>query len=470
MNMKPIFQRFKTTIAYWITIPERVYLVIALIGVIGFVFITPPFQGPDEETHYVRVQYIAHGYVIPIEVTNTNASLPKSIDTIIKTTFFDNDIRGKTADKYELNRTSDALKSPLNNGRTYQPVMVAYSPIPYLPAAIGVFVANLFNTNPLISLYIARLLLGITSVIIIFFAIRLIPHKKYLLVAVGLIPMLLFQQSMVTADSVSYSILVLFIAYVLYLRQVKTIARNQWLILGAIAVGIVLVKPLIFLFLPLILLVAKRDNLKWIGGITAVCAIALFSWFMITNPKIDPTITPHLPNGANNKQQLNTLISHPTRILRVGWNSYMTPYGDEQTRGVIGVFGAADTYYPLWMTGGYVVILGLLCLTNMETKQSKRIEKKWKLLAIVLCAGYFTAINLAIYMGYTPVNFDIVYGVQGRYFLPIVIIAAATIFTGGVHIQRSDSRKFKQAIVISIALLILLALFITYQRYYLYTP
>lgn len=469
MNASSILQRVKATISHWITIPERVYLVIALIAVMGFAFITPPFQGPDEEAHYVRTQYIAHGYVIPIDVAHTTASLPKSIDKITNTTFYKDDLRGKTAEKYEFYRTQNALKIPLNDGQTYQPLMVAYSPLPYFPAAIGVFLANLFNTNPLISLYIARLLLAITSVIIIFFAIKLIPHKKYLLVAVGLIPMLLFQQSVVTADSVSYALLVLFISYVLYLRQIENISRNQWLALGAISVGIILAKPLVFLFLPLVLLLAKRQNIKGITAITAACVITLLGWLMLTSPKTQVSVTPALPNGADNQKQLHELVSHPLRGLRVAWNSYMTPYGDEQTRGVIGVFGAADTYYPLWMSAGYVALLGVLSVTNMEAKRS-RIEKKWKVLAIVLCVGYFGAINLALYMGYTPVNFDIVYGVQGRYFLPILIVAATTIFVGGIRIQRADIAKFKQWAVISMIVLIALALFITYQRYYLYTP
>jgi uncharacterized membrane protein len=471
MNVKPILRRIKVTLSQWITVPEQVYLVIALVSVVGFAFITPPFQGPDEEAHYVRVQYIAHGYFIPVDVNSTDASLPLSIANIAKKTFYNDDLRSKTAEKYELYRTKDALKIPLNSTETYKPIMVAYSPIPYLSAAIGVFFANLFSVNPLVSLYIARLLLGITSVVLIFFAIKLIPHKKYLFAAIGLIPMLLFQQSVVTADSVSYALLALFIAFVLHLRQAtKGVTRKQWIILGAISIAITLAKPLVFLFLPLILLLAKRQNIKWIAGIAVLSIVTLFGWLVLTSPKTDSPIASNASNGANSKQQLDILISHPLRVLRVGWNSYMTPYGDEPIRGTIGVFGAADTYYPLWMSAGYVVLLGVLCATNMETKRSKRISGRWKLFATVLCIGYFFSINLAIYMGYTPVNYDIVYGVQGRYFLPIFIIAAAVLFVDGFRIRQVDAPKMKRWIVASLIFLVLLALLITYQRYYLYTP
>lgn len=465
-----MIRRIRSALSRWIIKPEKVYLIIALVGVIGFALITPPFQGPDEEAHYVRTQYIAHGYLIPLDVNGTSAALPDSIMVVAKKTFYRDDLRGKTADKYEIDRTKDALKEPLDNGKTYQPVMVSYSPLPYLPAAIGVFFANLLNANPLVSLYIARLLLAITSVVITFYAIKLIPHKKYLLVAIGLTPMLLFQQAVVTADGVSYALLVLFIAYILYLRQAGTLVRNQWFILSIMSVGIVLAKPLVFLFLPCILLLARKPDIKKVIAIFALCAVVLAGWLMMTNPKVDVTTVSSLPNGANSHQQLDMLLSHPTRIFRVGWNTYMTSYGDDQERGVIGIFGAADVYYPLWMAAGYIIVLGVLCATDIEDKKIKATPGIWKLLVAVLCVGYFIATNLALYLGYTPVNFDIVYGVQGRYFLPILIVALIALGSRGVRIRSSDATQLRQWVVIWMAILVFLALFITYQRYYLYTP
>jgi uncharacterized membrane protein len=316
------------------------------------------------------------------------------------------------------------------------------------------------------------MLLGLTSIILIFFAIKFIPHKKYLLLAVGLIPMLLFQQSVVTVDSVSYALLALFISYVFYLRQTSVVTRKQWLILGVICVSIVLAKPLIFLFLPLIFLLVRRQNIKWITMITIVCIAAFLGWLFLTSSKTGGATAAisTLPSGVNSQEQVKTLLTHPKRGLRVAWNSYMTPYGDDQARGVIGVFGAADTYYPLWMSAGYAILLGVLCLTNIDAKRVKRIEKRWLILCTVLCIGYFAAVNIAIYLSYTPVNFEIVYGVQGRYFLPIVIVVASTLFIGGARIQKVDIPRFKYWSVIAMTVLVLLALFITYQRYYLYTP
>jgi len=471
MSIKSCLIWARTLFSRWVKAPEYVYIVIALVSVVGFVFITPPFQGPDEPSHYIRTQYIAHGYFVPIDVQSSSASLPSSIDRVLHGTFYRDDLRGNTTDKYELFRTKSALKQPFNTGETYKPTMISYSPLPYLPAIPGVVLANLLNLSPLVSMYIARLSLGVASILLLFFAIRLIPHKKYLFVVVGLVPMLLFQQAMITVDSVSYALLALFISYVLYLRENKIIRKEQWFILGVICLSIILAKPLVYLFLPLILLLlSKKNALKWIASITTICVVILLGWLAVSSIKTVATPAASLPDNVNSQQQLEMLLSHPKRALRIGWNSYMTTYGDDETRGVVGVFGAADTVYPLWMFTGYAILLGVLCVIDIDSRRSKQIKLAWKILAVILCVGYFVAVNIALYLAYTPVNFNIIYGVQGRYFLPILIISAAVVFTGGIRTTKADTLKVKRWSVFAMIILVFLALFITFQRYYLYTP
>lgn len=464
-------EKIKKLLTRWINGPEYVYLFIALIGVIGFVFLTPPFQGPDEEAHYVRAQYIAHGYLIPVNVKDSSAALPKSIANVAWTTFYTDDLRGRTTDKYELSRTKQALGERLNSQTTYKPPMVTYSPLPYLPAVPGVFISNVLNLSPLVSLYAARLSLGLASVALVFFAIKFIPQKKYLLVAVGLVPMMIFQQSVVSADGVSYALLILFTAYLLRLYNLKEIKRGQWIIFGLLCMSLVLAKPLLYLFLPLALMLVKRKySLRWLAGIGVACALLLWGWSVASAVKTEGVVISGTPTTVDSKKQLDLLVAHPKHALRVGWSTYMTTYGDGQVRGVIGIFGAADTVYPEWMFGAYAIVLGVAACVSVDKKRTEPIKRKWKIVAALLCLLYFVLVNAVLYLTFTPVNFAIVYGVQGRYFLPILVIVAAVILTGGLRIADADKMKFKAWLTFSILILMLLALFITIQRYYLYTP
>lgn len=468
------FIKIKKNIQNFFKNPAKAYLAISLIGVIGFVFITPPFQGPDEEVHYIRAQYIAHGYFIPTNTTG-NVGLPDSIDYTLKETFFNNDIRGKSSANYEFWRTKKALKYKLNEvgGKKYNPIMITYNFLTYLPAIPGIALSNLFNLSPLFSLYVARLSLAVSSILLIYFAIKNIPIKKYLLFTIGLIPMMLFQQSVVGTDGLSYAIFILFLAYVvkLYFQQTE-VDKKQWIKLLILCGLIIWSKPLLYVFLPLtIILVKKKNYWRWAAGAIILCGMLfVINNMMVSNQKMSyQTIGNQdgAPLNVDSSKQLSNLISHPKRFPRVLWNSYMTHFGDDEIRGVIGTFGYADVQYPIWMSYVYISIITCSVLIY-DQNQKKALPKYWRFLAIILALIHFIGVNLAIYLGYTPFNFEIVYGVQGRYFLPAIAVLLLA-FAGG-QVVRSDSQKIKSYILIMSAIMVILAIFITYQRYFLFTP
>lgn len=472
MNANSWRRKLKTIFNTWVSYPERVYLVIALVGVIGFALITPPFHGPDEESHYLRAQYIAHGYLLPVDVHKAGASLPRSIMDVAMDTFYSGDIRGNTAAKYDISHIKNALGQPFDNGKTYQPAMISYSPIPYLSAIPAIVVSNTLNLSPLVSMYLARLSLGIFCVAVTFFSIKLIPNKKYFVVGIALIPMLLFQQAVVSADGVSYALLLAFVSLVAYLHQKKTSIKNkEWILVGVLCIVITLAKPLVFLFLPLIAILIKREKaFRWITGITVICVILLGSLTLYNSRLSEMSVDPNVPKQADSSAQLNNLKEHPKRFLRVMWNSYMTPYGDDEVRGVIGIFGASDTMYPLWMTIGYTTILALLASVNFDKSRSRLSIQGWvKWLLIGLSILYFLLVNIAIYISFSPYNFDIVYGVQGRYFIPILIMLPVFITPFLLPRAKGDTRLLRY-LCLGMMLFVCLALFITTQRYYLYTP
>lgn len=474
-KLRLVWSKVKKTLSQYIPSPEKFYLVTALVGALGFALITPPFQGPDEQAHYIRAQYIAHGYFIPTNVRQVGASLPVSVEKTLKYTFFDDDLRGKTTDKYEMARTQQAATLPFNTNDQYQPPMISYNFLTYLPASLGMFIMNVFNLSPVASLYVGRIFLALTAVGLIFLAIKIIPTKKYLLTVLALLPMMLFQQAMIGTDGVSYAILILFVSYLLYLYAQKTpITRRQWLTFFAICAAIVWAKPLLYLFLLLsVLLIKKPRAVRWLGA-AAVIALIFFgvnTWMNAQAGTYDAgTRYSGAPENVRSDQQLHNLIEHPKRGLRVLWNSYMTSFGDDEIRGVIGIFGSADTVYPLWMTYAYVFILGVVAVVSFE-RTKLYIHPLWRWFAVSLCVVHFVAVNLATYLGYTPYNFDIVYGVQGRYFLPTAIILMVGIFAWrGIVLKKTDQRLVLNYTMPLVFCLVVLAVFVTYQRYFLFTP
>lgn len=98
------------------------------------------------------------------------------------------------------------------------------------------------------------------------------------------------------------------------------------------------------------------------------------------------------PENVRSDQQLHNLIEHLKRGLRVLWNSYMTSFGDDEIRGVIGIFGSADTVYPLDIYYTYVFILGVVAVVSFE-RTKLYIHPLWRWFAVSLCVKDFVSRN-----------------------------------------------------------------------------
>ncbi len=68
-------------------------------------------------------------------------------------------------------------------------------------------------------------------------------------------------------------------------------------------------------------------------------------------------------------------------------------------------------------------IIGILILfAPFLEKNEKMLNKKEKLLLICINICVIILVLTGLYMGWTPVGADIIEGVQGRYFIPVLIL------------------------------------------------
>ena len=67
----------------------------------------------------------------------------------------------------------------------------------------------------------------------------------------------------------------------------------------------------------------------------------------------------------------------------------------------------------------YMILLFYAVLTEKSEQEWKGATKIW---SCCLVLGIATLIQIAMYMGFTPVGLERVCGVQGRYFTPILIL------------------------------------------------
>jgi len=365
--------------------------------------------------------------------------------------------------KYKEEKTFNALS--INTGSKVQPyaytplaatsirLTASYSPFSYIPSSLLIFIARMFHPAPIVMLYAGRLGNLLAWIILIALSIRLMPRKKWAVVAIGLLPMGLFQAATLNADVMATGMAVIFTALILYLREQNTrLGYKQLSILLAAGAIMTLSKQAMFVFLPLVLLLRKRNfKDKRQNYLIKLCLIAipviLLGLWMFMNRGSNLISNQHDTAG-----QLHFIIRSPESYINVLWNTYFYAWGDQVTRSFIGVFGWSDVpLSELIVTFGYIGLAAILIIEPGSQRAKDWFTNKEKLLIGLIAAAYMLAVSTALYLTYTPLGFKIVYGLQGRYFIPLLALAIPLLY--GTWLRCSEAAYKRIAVITPIVLL-----------------
>ena len=120
----------------------------------------------------------------------------------------------------------------------------------------------------------------------------------------------------------------------------------------------------------------------------------------------------------------------------------------ELWRQMIGVLGMFDTVLPTWV----YLTLTVLLAASLVTQQTIEVRARtWiALVAAITAVGYVLAVYLVCYLSFTPLDADVVWGVQGRYFVPLLPLLAVVVACIG---HRGPAERIRAAFAVGIAVL-----------------
>ena len=480
--MRDLLQSWYSSILFYtkaiFASPHFFFLFESLVFGLLFIIITPPLQGPDEQAHFFQAYEVSEGKI----VYNATDTYPKSLKETYKTIFYNDDIRFAGNNKYEIGRTKVAFHIPLNQGSRevsdgYM-TGTAYPPVTYAGSAVLILLGRVFSFAPVLLIYLARVGSLAVWVLLIYLAIRMTPIGKWQFAVVSIIPMAVFQSSIVTADSFATAVLILYLAYILriYVQKVQ-INYRQYLILGLIASMLALSKIVMIIFVPLVLLLVFRQKVKiddkhrttyyvyiWLMLIMIAATLVTLGWSLLSgNLKSGST----LPVGVNPTTQIHNVIFHPTEFIFALWNTNFYTWSDGVIRSTIGTFGWSDTPMALiFMVLGYLSLFVVMIGNRGEDYGvAKKLTHKLPIFFLFLLGvAYFIGVSLALFVYYTPVNFNIIVGLQGRYFLPLFILPIVIFLNKDAFIV---NKKFYLLMVKVLPLFLLsISLLYVFIRYY----
>lgn len=402
---------------------EYIYLTLGLTFGMVFVLSLPPYTAPDEGTH------ISTTYAFVSEFLGEEPIFDETSHVISRGT--DGDIGGeaqvslvKFHDLYEAVKypSGDLERDFARGGKLDVPFTC------YLPQILGVMLGVLLKLSGFWTLYLGKIFAMLFFTICIFFSIKMIPWGKMVIMTVALLPMSLELGSSFSYDCVLLALCMLFISYASYLICKKDkVTWKDFLFLGIIICVIAPCKMFYFLIAGMLYLIPKEKyrskKAYWImntGILVAGFAVLIIMRFQFLTSHVGGA-TPSAIEDATVNYSIATILGDIPHSISVLFNTaiiksefyYNSMWGNQ--------LGSLQVYIPTFVITSFVLVLFTagVCTTR-EERVLYEPDAKFRLVNLGLSLLMFLGILAALWIGWTPVTYGVIEGVQGRYFLPFL--------------------------------------------------
>ena len=430
-----ILRRFKDKM-------HKAFLITAIpIGAV-LILIIPPFDQLDELEHYYRAFEVSEGKFINQETEN---GLGNYIPASLVDTVYDVRYIHQTGYKYSI--VKEAFQNRLNPEeriflRNYAS---SYPPLIYIPQALGMILGRILFDSPLIMMFLGRLFNFLTYTAIVYTALKVVPIKKNVFYLLALLPMSIVHAASLSADGITNSMALLFVAYILYLAygKVERITYKHLLIVIGIGLFVALSKivyipmVLMFLIIPLKKFVNKKDYLKKFLFVIVGCMIPFIIWNLmnLSNMSVpDLRINP----GVSPKDQVKFVLLHPFYYLK----TLIVTIFSEGPSQLVSMIGKVATNYqyaaPSIVIYTFLFLLLLFGLINDEKDLKVKHRRIDRFILVFILLVVIGLIYTALYVGYNTVGNPIIWGVQGRYFIPIAVFFFLSISNNEIINKNKD--------------------------------
>ncbi len=395
-----------------------------------FACVTPPFQAPDENQHYMKALMLSEGRMLTEQRgPKTGADLPAAAIDLHDVHF----PTGASAAPrlFDKGMLVKAWNAPSTEARRFAdfPNVANYSPTLYAPGALGLRIGDSLGLPRLGAFYIGRIANALLAIAMLGAALRLLPFGRPAMLATALLPTFAYQSGSLSPDAVIDGLGFLGLALALHVAFGDQAARR--------GTALFLIAPLLALakgvYLPLMAAglrwpKAWRDPRPWLilAAMTSGALVFLLwmKWsgashhgsqalYQIVSRKTGETVL-----TAPLERQLAVIAQDPVAYLRILAAS-MTERAPVYALQIVGRFGWNAILLPLLAYPMAALMLGAAMLSGSGTRFSAGQRLWW----LAVAAGIVLLIETAMYLTGTPLGADYIQGTQGRYFLPVLPLA-----------------------------------------------
>jgi hypothetical protein len=391
--------------------PAGIFVLLSLAFGSIIIFANPPLRGPDEIAHFLRIYSYARGELLPVTEIKARKGIFVSPELYNQLYFF------KTAGEEfarsreegmrygqimaEYSKLADTHRDETEQASMFAPFAgtEGYNPAAYIPYIVAAEIGRLFRLDFPGMLLLMRFfgLLAFTAVAA--YAIAVTPALKWAFVLIAMLPVSLYNRTVLSADGAALSYTLAITALCFSAATRKSVAgqvweRSLWMTLCALSKQ----PQIVFVLLELMVCRLKELPRRWRSLAMVVLPAIILSPLWVVGVSADIAVWRLLEERSDSLEQFDPLWK-----LLYMWDH---PY-----------------HFPL---AAWSALSG------------------WTDRLVVL--GYVVLVYLIFFLVYTPIDTDHVRGVQGRYF--VIALPVATVFIAAL-VNRELPRVMPAAIAIA---------------------
>lgn len=440
--------------------PEKAFLILAIpVGVALLCFLSVNFIN-DGEAHFARAYHYANVVlgVAQKDMDDYITMRADDVDTLYSSGFQDQQHAQNMYHIYE-NWSWFAKDSTLVNKVKWRSAGKTSS-VAYLPSIIGIVVARFLHLGTYPMVYLARIFPFLCYLLGCYYAIKITPVGKHVMAFLAALPMSIQQATGITYDNVSYIALFLLISCTLKIyfegaaKRERVLLILSCMMLGICKGGIYTPMLLVLLFLPKEKMggIKKKAQYIILVGVLTVCvAVAGYGTVILNyiHPQTVVVEEEKDPDSASEDDKksdekivvrnygIDYCIKEPAGFIKVVINTIIERTG-YYVEGMIGRMAAwAVEKLPVWscILFGFIILLAKNGIGEEQYQLGTGMKLGMLLTFAVVMGAFFV-----LFLIETPYYNSYIWGIQGRYFIPLIMLVLLGGRNNGV-IQKKRSEN-----------------------------
>jgi len=427
--------------------PALVFIAFSLSFGSAISVVVPPLRGPDEIAHFLRIYSYTRGGLLPATEVDGRKGIFVERELHTQLSFFKDAGERFFRNREQGLRYGKIMKEYPHPGPTldeeeqgtkFMPFAgtEGYHPVAYAPYILAAVIGKLLKLDFPNLLLLMRLVGLITFTAAAAYAIKLTPTLKWAFVLIAMLPVAIYNRSVLSADgaALAYALVITALCFSAVQRHGRIWERSLWMALCTLS------KQPQIVFVVLELMVCRITELRRRRSSLALIVVPSFIlsplWVLAVSADIAvwrlAQAETYPREYFDPLWKLGYMWEHPLHFPLATWTS-MTVWGDRLWPELIGILGWQDIWLPTWTYFALTVMLLLVPLQKLNLDGAAR--ARVAVITGLAIVGYIVTVYLIFFLTYTPVTIDHVRGVQGRYFviaLPMAAILLASLINVGL--------------------------------------